>query len=249
MILARALLFNIAFYLWTALVGILGLPLLLAPRRIIMRFGSLWSRGCLRILAWTVGLEHEVRGAETLPPGPVIIAMKHQSTWDTLALPVVFSDPAIVIKRELAWIPIYGWYALRAGAIPIDRGGGAGALKRMMTRARAAAEAARPIAIFPEGTRTAVGTRRPYQPGVAALYTQLALPLVPVAVNSGLFWGRRAFLKRPGRITIEILPAIAPGAPRRAVMAELEQRIEQATARLVAEAEGHTPSPSLRAAG
>lgn len=236
MTLLRALLFNIGFYLWTGFIGLYGLPLLLAPRHVVMGFGRMWSAGVLRILAWTVGLTHEVRGAENLPPGPAIIAMKHQSAWDTLALPVIFGDPAVVIKRELLWVPLYGWYVRRAGAIPVDRGGGAGALKRMLASARDAIEQGRRIAIFPEGTRTAVGAKQPYHPGVAALYGQLGLPLIPVAVNSGLFWGRRSFLKRPGRIRVEILPPIAPGLPRRAVMAELETRIEEATARLVAAA-------------
>lgn len=236
MTLLRALLFNIGFYLWTGFIGLYGLPLLLAPRRVVMAFGRMWSAGVLRILAWTVGLTHEVRGAENLPPGPAIIAMKHQSAWDTLALPVIFGDPAVVIKRELLWVPLYGWYVRRAGAIPVDRGGGAGALKRMLASARDAIDHGRRIAIFPEGTRTAVGAKQPYHPGVAALYGQLGLPLVPVAVNSGLYWGRRSFLKRPGRIRVEILPPIAPGLPRRAVMAELETRIEDATARLVAAA-------------
>ena len=170
------------------------------------RFGTFWSAGTLVLLRWCVGLDHEVRGRENLPDGPVIIAMKHQSAWDTLAAPVIFARPAIVIKRELGFVPFYGWYALKAGMIPIDRGAGATALRRMIAAAERAKAAGRPIFIFPEGTRTAVGERRPYQPGVAALYRQLGMPLVPVAVNSGLFWGRRRFLKRPGRIVVEILP-------------------------------------------
>ena len=237
MIRARALLFNLAFFLWTAVIGIYGLPVLLAPRRVVMRFGTMWSSVTLRLLAWTVGLRHEVRGRENLPEGPAIIAMKHQSAWDTLAMPVIFEDVAVVIKRELLFVPLYGWYSKRAGSIAVDRSGGAAALKRMLASAKAAADDGRLIAIFPEGTRTAVGERRPYHPGVAALYIQLELPLVPVAVNSGLFWGRRAFLKRPGRIVVEILPPIAPGLPRRAMMRELEERIETATARLVAAGE------------
>ncbi|MBV8652401.1 MAG: 1-acyl-sn-glycerol-3-phosphate acyltransferase [Alphaproteobacteria bacterium] len=236
MTLLRVVLFNAGFFLWTLLFGLIGLPLLLAPRRTVMRFGTVWSAATLRLLAWTVGLTHEVRGAENLPKGAAIIAMKHQSAWDTLALPVIFDDPAAVIKRELGWLPIYGWYVRRAGAIPVDRSGGASALKRMIAKARAAAAEGRLIAIFPEGTRTAVGARAPYHPGVAALYTQLGLPLVPVAVNSGLFWGRRSFIKKPGRIVVEILPPIAPGLARRAVMTELEARIEETTARLVADA-------------
>lgn len=242
MIALRSLLFNVGFYLWTLVIGLYGAPLLLAPRRYVMEFGRLWASGALGLLAWTIGLRHEIRGIENLPQGAAIIALKHQSSWDTIILPVIFRHPAIVIKHELAWLPIYGWYAVRAGGIPVDRGAGASALKHMLARAKKALAEDRPIAIFPEGTRTAVGARLPYHPGVAALYTQLAVPLVPVAVNSGVFWGRRSFLKFPGRIVLEILPAIPPGQPRRKVMAELETRIETATARLVAEAESTLPA-------
>lgn len=239
MILLRSLLFQAVFYLWTTAMGVVGLPLLLAPRRWMMRFGTFWSWGALELLRWTAGLGYEVRGREHLPPGAAIIAMKHQSAWDTLAAPVIFDDPAVVMKRELGWIPVYGWFARKAGMIPIDRSAGAAALKRMVAASAGVIAAGRPIVIFPEGTRTAVGERRPYQPGVAALYRQLGLPMVPVAVNSGLFWGRRRFSKRPGRIVVEILPPLPPGCDRRAAMAEVETRIEAATARLVAAARHH----------
>jgi 1-acyl-sn-glycerol-3-phosphate acyltransferase len=237
MTLVRSLAFNFALYLFTAVEAILGLPVLLLSRRAGSRFGSSWAGAILKICSWTIGLTHEVRGRENLPKGPAIIAMKHQSAWDTFAVAVIFDDPAIVLKKELIWVPFYGWYLWKAGMISVDRGGGALALRRLVAAGEEAAALGRPIVIFPEGTRTAPGTRRPYQPGVAALYRQLRLPLVPVAVNSGVFWGRRRFLKRPGRIAVEILPPISPGGDRRAVMAELETRIEAATARLVAEAE------------
>jgi 1-acyl-sn-glycerol-3-phosphate acyltransferase len=240
-ILLRSLAFQAAFYLWTAAIGILALPLLLAPGALVMRFGTWWSATSLVLLRWCAGLDHEVRGRENLPAGPAIIAMKHQSAWDTLAAPVIFDRPAIVIKRELGFVPLYGWYALKAGMIPIDRRAGAAALRRMMAASERAKGAGRPILIFPEGTRTAVGERHAYQPGVAALYRQLDLPLVPVALNSGLFWGRRRFLKRPGRITVEILPPIPPGRDRRSAVAELEDRMEAATARLVAHGDGDGP--------
>jgi 1-acyl-sn-glycerol-3-phosphate acyltransferase len=155
-----------------------------------------------------------------------------------LILPVVLGDPAPVVKRELLLLPIYGWYAARAGSIGIYRKAGAGALRRMLAKARSIAAAGRPIVIFPEGTRVAPGERRPYQPGVAALYQALGLPLVPAAVNSGLFWGRRSFVKRPGRIVLEFLEPIPPGWPRPRLMAELEQRIETATAALIREGNG-----------
>lgn len=238
MILLRSIVFHIAFWLWTGVLGVLLLPVLLAPPDWMMRCGTFWSAGTLRLAAWCAGLRYEVRGGEHLPPGPVLVAMKHQSAWETFAVPVIFARPAMVIKRELGFVPFYGWYAMKAGMIAIDRRGGAAALKHMVRAAERARDAGRPIVIFPEGTRTAVGARTPYQPGVIALYRQLGLPLVPVAVNSGLFWGRRRFLRRPGRITVEILPPIAPGGERRRVLAELEARIETATARLVAAAQG-----------
>lgn len=228
----RSLAFNIAFFAATALLGVLGLPMLLAPRRWVMRFGRFWAQCVLGLLKATVGLAGEIRGLDNIPPGPCLIAMKHQSAWDTLILPVVLHDPAIVLKRELLWVPFYGWYAARAGSIAIDRGGGAAALRHMVAAARQAAAAGRPIVIFPEGTRTAPGRRLAYQPGVAALYQALAVPLVPAAVNSGLFWGRRSFVKRPGRITLAFLDPISPGFSRRQLMPELEARIENATAAL-----------------
>jgi 1-acyl-sn-glycerol-3-phosphate acyltransferase len=241
MILLRSLLFQAALYAWTGILGLLYLPLLLGPSAWAMRCGSFWSAGVLKLAAWCVRLDYEVRGRANLPAGPAIIAMKHQSAWDTFAVPVVFSRPAMVIKRELGFVPLYGWYALKAGMIPVDRGAGAKALRRLVAAAERAVAAGRPVFIFPEGTRTAVGARPVYQSGVAALYRQLGLPLVPVAVNSGLFWGRREFAKRPGRIVVEILPAIPPGLDRREALRRLESAIEEATARLIAE-NGMAPS-------
>ena len=243
MIALRSTLFNVAFYGWTALLAIGALPMLLAPRTSVMRFGRWWSRSVLDLARAIAGVEYELRGTEHLPRSPAIIAMKHQSAWDTLAVPVLIGDVAIVLKRELLWIPCYGWYASKAGMIPIDRGAGATALKAMLRRARAVVAQGRSIVIFPEGTRTAIGTKRAYHPGVAALYTQLELPVVPVALNSGLFWPRRRFLKRPGRIVVEALAPLPPGLERRTFLTELQSRIETATERLVAEASLPKRSP------
>ena len=241
----RAFAFNLAWVVATVAIGVAGLPLLLAPRRVVMAFGRFWARIVLSLLSGIVGMRAEIRGRANLPAGPCLIAMKHQSMWDTLMLPVVLGDPAVVVKRELLVVPFYGWYAARAGSIFIDRKGGAGALRRMVAAAKAAAAEGRPIVIFPQGTRTAPGDASvPYQPGVAALYQALDLPLVPAAVNSGLYWGRRSFVKRPGRAVIGFLPPIPPGLPRREMMGELESKIESATAALEREA-----SPDYLATG
>jgi 1-acyl-sn-glycerol-3-phosphate acyltransferase len=235
----RALLFNVVFWVGTVVFGIAGLPFLLTPRRTAMRFGRFWAQAVLFGLRLIVRLDGEIRGRGNIPPGTCLIAMKHQSMWDTLILPPLLGDPAVVIKRELQYVPFYGWYATRAGSIFIDRKGGAGALRRLVAAAKRALAMGRPVVIFPQGTRTAPGQDArevPYQPGVAALYRELGVPLVPAAVNSGLYWGRRAFFKRPGRIVLEFLEPIPPGLPRRAVMETLEARIEAASAALEREA-------------
>ncbi|MGH7076411.1 MAG: lysophospholipid acyltransferase family protein [Stellaceae bacterium] len=235
MIWPRALLFNLLFYLGTAVIGLLALPVLLAGRRANACLGRHWAQATLWLAGWSVGLRYELRGRENLPPGPAIIAAKHQSAWDTFAAAALFDDPAIIVKRELFSIPLYGWYLKRAGMIGIDRALGAAALRRMLRTARAAAAAGRPIFIFPEGTRTKIGSETAYHPGVGALVRDLQLPVVPVALNSGLYWGRRKFLKRPGMIVVEILPPLPAATDRRQITAELRSRIEAATRRLVAE--------------
>lgn len=231
----RSLLFNVAFAAWTGIVFLLSLPTLAMPRRAVWAMGRLWSRGSLSLLRAIVGLGHRVRGGEHRPAGPAIYAVKHQSAWDTLVFPLLLDEPAYVLKRELMNVPLFGAYLKRCGMIAVDRQGGGPALKRMLAAARAAAADGRPILIYPEGTRTAPGQRRPYHPGVAALYGDLGLPVVPVALNSGLFWGRRSFRKRSGTIIIEFLAPIAPGLPRRVFMERLQGSIEEASARLAAD--------------
>ena len=254
MSLLRALAFNVVFFAGTIVFGIAGLPFLLTPRRTAMRFGRFWAQAVLFAAKWIIGLDSEVRGRENIPPGGCLIAMKHQSMYDTLMLPPLLVDPAVVIKRELQYVPFYGWYATRAGSIFIDRKGGAGALRRMVAAAKQALATGRPVVIFPQGTRTAPGApvdaATPYQPGIAALYRELGVPLVPAAVNSGMYWGRRAFMKRRGRVVVEFLPPIRPGLPRREVMATLETRIETATAALEREAGmAQAGTPALPGAG
>ncbi len=228
----RALAFTVLFYSWTTLLGIAALPLLLGPPRLLLAYGRFWIAGALAILKVTVGITHEIRGQKLPPDGPKILAVKHQSAWDTLAVNLLVRDPAIVLKKELLSIPIFGWCLSRCRQIAVDRKGGAGALKRMVEQAQARAAEGRPIIIYPEGTRTKPGASVPYHPGVAALYSALDLPVVPVVLNSGLFWPRRSLQMHPGTITVEYLPPIAPGLDRRTFMRTLETAIEEAALRL-----------------
>jgi 1-acyl-sn-glycerol-3-phosphate acyltransferase len=239
-----SLLFNLAFYLWTAVVVLfLCLPALLLPYPAIYAVGRLWVRGTLLLLRLLTGLSHRVVGLENARRGQAIYAAKHQSSWDTLVLALYLDKPAYVLKRELLFIPLFGACLLKAGHIAVDRTGRAAALRRMLATAKARRAQRRDILIFPEGTRVAPGRHKPYQPGVAALYGALDLPVVPVALNSGLFWSRRSFTKKPGVITLEFLPPIPPGLARRAFMAELETRLENASRRL-AEAPLTPPGPT-----
>jgi len=234
MTILRSSIFMLWFALVSAVLAILFLPVLLLPRRATVWMATRWCALTIWGLKVFAGLGYEVRG--TPPHHDVIVASKHMSMWDTMALFLLVRDPAMILKRELTRIPFYGWYLMSAGMISIDRGAGAGALRKMAAAARAALAAGRPILIFPEGTRKKPGAPPDYKPGVAGLYGQLDAACVPVALNSGLFWtGPMGFLKKRGRVIVEFLPAIPPGMPRREFLATLERRIEDATAKLVVE--------------
>ena len=183
-----------------------------------------------------MGIEYEVRGRDNLPTArPFIVASKHQSAWDTLIYNVIILDCAYVVKHELFRFPFFGWFLWRIGMIGINRSGGADTIKYLVTACKKRLADGRSIIIFPQGTRTAPQSQEPYLPGVSALYTQCAAPVVPAALNSGIFWPRRTFRKCPGKIIVEFLPAIDPGLPRREFAARLEESIERKTARLESE--------------
>ena len=221
----RSALFLVWFLVITAILSLIFLPVLALPRRATVWLARLWSRWTFWGLKVFAGIDWEIRG---LPPkGPVLVASKHMSMWDTLALYLALYEPAIVLKRELLRIPFYGWFLAKAAAVPIDRGAGASALRKMADTARKVLAEDRPILIFPEGTRKKPGAAPDYKPGVAGLYSMLGVDCVPVALNSGVHW--TGFLKRPGTIVLQFLEPIPPGLKRDAFMATLQNRIETAT--------------------
>lgn len=236
----RALAFIAYFFATMAVIGFGLLPFALFSDKAALAAPRIWARALLWGLKYICGAEVRVEGLEHVPQGRVLIASKHQAMLDTLTPFVALARPTIILKKELLDLPLYGWFAKRAGMIAIDREGHALALKQMLREARARMNEGRQIVIFPEGTRQELGAQPDYKPGVAALYRDLAAPCVPVAVSTGLIWRTSGFLPEPGVATIRFLPPIPPGLQRAAFMHELETRIESATNQLIS---GHSPAP------
>ncbi len=229
---ARSLLFLIVFYVNSALFLILGSWLLLGPRSWAMAGLKAHGRASVWWLRILCGTRMAVIGRDKLPPGPVIVAAKHQAAWETFALVFLMRDPAMIMKNELMSIPLYGWFSRKFEMIPVKRELGPAALRLMVKEARKRAAQRREIVIFPEGTRRAPGAAPDYKPGVLLLYEDLKVPVCPVALNSGVCWPRHSFLRFPGTITVEFLDTLPPGLPRREFMERLEAAIEPASARL-----------------
>jgi 1-acyl-sn-glycerol-3-phosphate acyltransferase len=229
----RSVIFNLLFYL--NLLGLLvaALPTLLMPRPAILSVARLWARMNSWLLCAICGITAEFRGLEKIPPGPLIVACKHQSLWETFALVPLFADPAYIMKRELMWIPFFGWYLIKANMIGINRSAGGRALINMTRRAGESVRRGRQLIIFPEGTRTPVDAPPQYKPGVGQIYVDCGVTCLPVALNSGLFWPRRTFMRYPGTLVVEFLDPLPPGLKRREFIDRIRTVIEEATGRLV----------------
>ncbi len=215
--------------------GLLCLPVMLGPRRTAMRTIQVWARGVFWGLRVIVGIRVEVRGRESLPSGGYLIAAKHQSMLDTLVAMTLTPWPCIVLKRELTFIPIFGWYAWKSGMIAIDRKGGPGDIRQLLAAARKALADGRQVVIYPEGTRRKPGAEPAYKGGIGLLYRELDVPCVPCATDGGRTWPAHGLLKHSGRAVFEVLPAIAPGQARKGFMARLEAEVEGAARRLDAD--------------
>lgn len=236
MMMLRSALFNLCFFSWSMLASLLFAPLFIVSARAAQKSGAPWAKVTLWLARLLCGIRYEIRGQQYKIDGPVIYASKHQSAWDTAIFLVLFARPAYILKRELLRIPLWGWYLWRMRMIAIDRSAGASSIKHMLRQSKEALAEGRPLVIFPEGTRTRPGAAPTYHPGIIALYSQLQVPVIPVALNSGLYWGKNAFLKRPGTIVMEFLPPIAPGLPKVSFLPQLQETIESASQSLLEEA-------------
>ncbi|MGU3361387.1 lysophospholipid acyltransferase family protein [Methylobacterium sp. M6A4_1b] len=233
MLLVRSLAFNLAFYAATTLIAIGGLPTLVS-RRGVIRLAQFWGRVTLWLLRVVGGITVEFRGVATIPPGPLLVAAKHQSALETLALVTAFPDFAYILKRELLWIPLIGWFLSRSGMVAIDRSKGARAMAAMNEAAAQAIRDGRQLIIFPEGTRRPPGAAPAYKLGITHLYAALGVPCLPVALNTGLHWPRRSLVRRPGTSVIEFLAPIPPGLDRTRFLEVVQGRIETASDALLA---------------
>jgi 1-acyl-sn-glycerol-3-phosphate acyltransferase len=237
MIIVRSILFNAMFYLNLVFLLIVEMVALLISKGAVIAVARFWAHSSLWMLRVICNIDVAWEGIEKIPPGAVIVGAKHQSFWETFALLTLFPDPTFIVKRELMWIPMFGWCLWRGGMIPVDRGAGKPAMTIMNARARAQLEDGRQIIIFTEGTRRPPGAEPKYKYGIAYVYAEGAAPCLPIALNSGLFWPRRRFIRYPGTIRVEILDPIPPGLDRETFFARLQHDIESATARLLAEGE------------
>ena len=236
MLFVRSFLFNLLFYVNLATWMIVGWFFLLTPRKWSVRALQAWAVSAGWLMRALCGIKVEVRGLDKVPAGPLLVASKHQSLWETFGLLPLLDYPTFVLKRELLWIPVHGWFSMKFGMIGVDRSAGPAALRNLIAQAKNAIADGRQIVIFPEGTRRPPGAEPDYKPGAAALYGALDVPCVPVALNSGLYWPRRTFMRHPGTIVVEFLDPIPPGLKRREFSAELEGCIEGASQRLLEEA-------------
>ncbi len=247
----RSLLYNVLFYAWLVVLIIAAIPTFLMPRPAILGFARLWARSSIWLLRVICRTRVEYRGLEKIPSGPLIVASKHQSMWETFALLQFFEQPLYILKRELEWIPLFGWYLKKAGMIGIDRAAGGRSLLKMARRAGEEVRRGRQLIIFPEGTRRPVDAPPRYKPGVGQIYVSCGVACLPVALNSGLFWPRRTFMRYPGTLVVEFLDAVPPGLSRDEFTARISLAVEQATRRLVEAARveqaqlfGRVPAPA-----
>ena len=233
LIFLRSFVFNVLFYAVFVVLAIVALPTFLMPIGALMTMARFWTNATLFLMRVICNIRVEFRGIEKIPSGPLVIVAKHQSFWETFALVPLFAHPIFILKRQLMRIPVFGQFLVKFKMIGIDRTAGVKALLEMTRRARAAVLSGRQLVIFPEGTRRAPGAPADYKTGFAQIYHACGVPCLSVALNSGLFWPRRTFMRYPGTLVVEFLDPLPPGLPKDEFISRVRDTIEEATARIV----------------
>jgi len=232
----RSILFDAAVVILTLVVA-LTVPLMWlfkADSATVRAVSQVWAKGIVFLMKHVVGLDYRETGRQNVPDGPCIIACNHQSLWETIALCAIFPDASIVAKKELRKLPVVGWFLERYPMILVDRSAGRHALRQMVDQAGRAIGEGRKVLLFPQGTRQAIDEPMTFQSaGVSALYTNLGVPVVPAACNSGLFWGKKTLIMHAGLVTLSFLPPIAPGLPRKEFQEKMERMISEEASRLL----------------
>ncbi len=234
----RALLMLLSLYVSLILWMTVGFITLILPRWFAMRLARSWGLYFVWLCRVVGGIKVEFRGRQNIPPGPLLVAIKHQSLWETFMLLGVFDDPCFIMKRELAFIPLFGWFIYKMRNVPINRKDGARALIKLTRAAHREihADGGRQILVFPEGTRRPPGAEPAYKYGIAKLYEGLNVPCLPIGLNSGCFWPRQSLKMKPGTIVVDILPPIQPGLDRAVFFQRVQDEIETSSNRLMHEA-------------
>jgi len=232
-IFVRSLIYNVLFYVLLVFWNIVAIPTLVMPPPYFMKVAKAWARSSVWLMRVVCNTKTEYRGLEKIPAGPLIVASKHQSMWETFALMQFFDAPLFIYKQELARIPFFGWYLVKSKMIGVDRDGGMRSLMDMARRAPKEIQSGRQLIIFPEGTRTPVDAPPDYKTGVGQIYVNAGVPCLPVALNSGLFWPRRTFLRYPGTLVVEFLDPLPAGLSRKEFILAISEKIEEATNRIV----------------
>ncbi|TYO63565.1 1-acyl-sn-glycerol-3-phosphate acyltransferase [Bradyrhizobium hipponense] len=233
LIFLRSLVFNVLFYAVLVGLAIVALPTFLMPARALLTVAGWWAKASIFLMRVICNIKVEVRGAEKIPEGPLLVVAKHQSFWETFALMPFFDRPIFILKRQLMHIPVFGQFLRKIEMIAINRSAGVKALLDMTRRARAAVRSGRQLLIFPEGTRRPPGAPPDYKTGFAQIYSACGVQCLPVALNSGLFWPRRTFMRYPGTLVVEFLDPLPPGLPKDEFIARVRDVIEDATGRIV----------------
>ncbi|MFB9913906.1 lysophospholipid acyltransferase family protein [Rhizobium paknamense] len=246
MLALRAHLFNVLFYANLIIRMIVLSPIyFFLPRKLAFRIPKAWARSNHWLMKTVVGTTIEIEGLEHIPDGGYILAPKHQSFWDVYALLPWMDDPVYILKRELMWIPLFGWYAAKQRMIPVNRGARGKSMVKVMQRTAEEMRNGRQLVIYPEGTRLPPGAEPQYKYGIARLYRDLNVPVVPVAVHAGLFWPRRSMMRYPGHYKLRILPPILPGMEPDAFFEKLIAELETASDELLVDAARTNPDLPL----